>query len=165
MSRWSTESDRFALFQHKTDTTITAALQPALLAWPSWPATTALTDWSTDQTIHVLLALNKTNICRDKERRGAGFFYLFTGPALSNIIWIEHPLNKSLCPCQNRGLPMPAANFTKNEILSLSWGLRCLKYPLIQCLVTGAPANLWSTRSSVVEDNHLWDAALETGAK
>ena len=122
MSRWSTESARFALFKHKTDTTIRAALQQLHTmyhtttttspTWPSWPATTAY--WSTDQTIQVLLLWIKLIFAEIKE---GWVFYLLTGPTLANI-WIEHPLNKSLCPCQNRGLlQLPAADFTKNEIL------------------------------------------------
>ena len=80
--------------------------------WPSWPATTAY--WSTDQTIHVLLLWIKLIFAEIKE---GWVFYLLTGPTLASI-WIEHPLNKSLCPCQNGGLlQLPAANFTKNEIL------------------------------------------------
>ena len=153
MSRWSTESDRFALFKHKTDATITAVRQlPGLADHPPQH------HWSTDQTIHVLLLWIKLIFAAIKE---GWFFYLLTGPTLANI-WMEHPLNKSLCPCQNRGLlQMAAANFTKNEILLELW---CLKYTLIQWLVTGVPANLWSTRSSA-EHNHLWDVRLETGAK
>ena len=157
--------DLFALFKHRAEQTrqshsssTTAITQPQS-TWPSWPTTRAWF-WSTDQTIHVLLL--GMNLIFAEIKEDWAVFYLLTGPTLSNIWIVEHPLNKSLCPCQNRGLlQMAAANFTKNEILLELW---CLKYTLIQWLVTGVPANLWSTRSSA-EHNHLWDVRLETGAK